>query len=66
MSTRIQWLAVAMVVMTLTAFASFRVSAQQTFRIDLAARRVLWKLTFGAAIPIQNEPSGHLVNHLEA
>jgi hypothetical protein len=29
MSTRIQWLAVAMVVMTLTAVASFRVSAQQ-------------------------------------
>jgi hypothetical protein len=29
MSTRIQWLAVAVVVMTLTAFASFRVSAQQ-------------------------------------
>jgi hypothetical protein len=29
MSTRIQWLAVAVVVMTLTAVASFRVSAQQ-------------------------------------
>ena len=29
MSTRIQWMAVALVVMTLTAVASFRVSAQQ-------------------------------------
>ena len=29
MNTRIQWLALALVVMTLTALASFRVSAQQ-------------------------------------